>query len=295
MSTTLRASSSPAAIVDGEFFFAEKDFDRIAALLRDTSGIYLPRAKATLVYSRLAKRLRKLQFKSFADYCDFVASPEGEEEAIQMLAALTTNVTSFFREPHHFDHLRDRVLAPMHAKIKAGGRLRLWSSACSTGQEAYSIALTVLSVWPEANTLDIRILATDIDPNVVATAREGNYSAEAIAPIPAAQRDRWLKKAPGEFGEERWAVRPDLAKLISFKQLNLIGDWPMRGKFDAIFCRNVVIYFEEETQNRIWGRFRDYLAPEGRLYIGHSERVDSTDFATDGLTVYRLNKGGRTP
>jgi chemotaxis protein methyltransferase CheR len=274
-------------MVEGEYAFTAEHFRRIATLVRDASGIHLAEAKATLVYSRLAKRLRALGLRSFEEYCGLVVSADGVDERHAMLAALTTNVTRFYREPHHFDHLRDIVLAPMLESIRAGAKLRLWSSACSMGHEPYSMALTVLSVLPDAAKLDVRILATDIDPNVVQTGRAGLYSEEAVAPIPAALRSRWMSSQRGE-GDLRWRVNDELRSIVSFKELNLIGNWPMTGKFDAIFCRNVVIYFEEATQNKVWNRFAQYLAPQGRLYVGHSERVDAPGYRSDGLTVYRM-------
>jgi chemotaxis protein methyltransferase CheR len=275
------------SLVDGEYPLSRDDFQRIAGSLREQSGIHLPESKATLVYSRLAKRLRALQLGSFADYCRLIEAPHGHEERAAMLAALTTNVTRFFREPHHFDHLRAHVLEPAAAAVRAGARMRLWSSACSSGEEPYSVALTLLSVIPEAPRLDVKILATDIDPVVIEKAKEGVYTEECVSPIPPAMRERNMLKAQGGI----WRVSDDVKSLIVFKQLNLIGDWPMRGKFDAIFCRNVVIYFEELTQSRIWSRFKGYLTPSGRLYVGHSERVDVPGYASDGLTAYRLSAG----
>lgn len=279
------------SIVDGEYAFTRDDFKHIAAITREVSGIYLQDVKATLVYSRLAKRLRALGLKSFAQYCALVTSEAGGEEQNHMIAALTTNVTRFFREPHHFDHLRDKVLTPLARHLQDGGRARLWSSACSTGEEPYSLALTLLSVIPDAARYDVKILATDIDPNVIATARAGIYRGEGVDSIPAALREKYLR-SERDGASTRWRVSEEARALITFNQLNLIGDWPMKGKFDAIFCRNVVIYFEEATQNHVWSRFRKCLTPEGRLYVGHSERVDAPGFQSDGLTVYRLNEGG---
>lgn len=283
MSAAANLAREDDVVVQGDFPFTARDFRRIASLLREQSGIHLPEAKVALVYSRLAKRLRKSGIATFRDYCDLIETPEGAEERTAMLAALTTNVTRFFREPHHFDHLRERTLPPLIAAARAGKRVRLWSSACSTGEEPYSIALTLLAMWPEAAQYDVRILATDIDPNVVATARVGLYPASAVEPIPAPLRDRWLSRSG-----DRWRINDEVRALIRFNTLNLIGDWPMRGRFDIIFCRNVVIYFEVETQDLIWRRFRDILNPEGRVYIGHSERIDSPGFVSDGLTIYRL-------
>ena len=207
-----------------------------------------------------------------------------------MTAALTTNVTRFYREPHHFDHLRDEVMPALAERARAGGRVRLWSAACSNGQEPYSMAMTVLSVLPEAADLDVRILATDIDPNMVADGAAGVYSEEALEAAPAMLRHRYFDKAAGR-GSDRLSANAALRRLVTFKELNLIGDWPMRGRFDVIFCRNVVIYFDDATQERVWGRFTPLMTPGGVLYIGHSERVSGPATArleTVGLTTYRL-------
>jgi chemotaxis protein methyltransferase CheR len=276
------------AIVDGEFAFTTQDFKRIAALLYDLAGISLPDSKATLVYSRLAKRLRNLGLRSFTEYCAFVASDAGQAESQEMLRALTTNVTRFFREPHHFDDLRANVLEPIADQVRAGRRLRLWSAASSSGQEPYSMAFTVLSVWPNAADLDIRILGTDIDTNVLATGREASYDESLLEGIPANVRGQYFERDPGD--RRNWRVCEAARSLVAFRELNLNGpSWPMKGPFDAIFCRNVVIYFDEPTQERVWSRFAPLLAPGGRLYVGHSERVGAsvTAFESCGLTAYR--------
>ncbi len=283
------ATRRQESLVDGEFAFTAADFRAVAEELYATSGIHLPDSKAALVYSRLAKRLRALGLRSFKEYVALIRSPEGKEERERLLMALTTNVTRFFREPHHFDHLIETVLAPRADRVKAGAPLRIWSSACSTGQEPYSLALAVLSVWPNAADLDIRILATDIDANVVRTAKAGVYTSEAIDQIPANYRNRWMAK--DESTARTWRMGPEARSLITFNQLNLIGEWPMKKKFDAVFCRNVVIYFDEATQAKLWTRFRGQLAPNGRLYVGHSERVGDPTFESDGQTVYRLAGG----
>jgi len=279
-------------VVDGEFLLTTDDFKKIANILHSHAGIALSEGKAALVYSRLAKRLRALGMRSFREYCALIDGADGVDERQAMTAALTTNVTRFFREPHHFDHLRDHVMPELAARARAGGRVRLWSAACSNGQEPYSIAITVLSALPEAANLDVKILATDIDPNMIAEGKAGLYREDAVAPIPLDLRRRWLEKASGDDGQ-RWSVADDLRSLVSFRELNLIGDWPMRGRFDVIFCRNVVIYFDEPTQERIWQRFVPALNPGGTLYIGHSERVSgpATDvLETAGLTTYRLRR-----
>ena len=286
----MTSAAGRGSLVEGEFVFTADDFRQIAQMLHAHAGIALNDGKAALVYSRLAKRLRALGLRSFREYCALVEDVTGVDERQAMMAALTTNVTRFFREPHHFDHLRDVVLPPLVAHAKKGGRVRLWSAASSNGQEPYSMAITVLSALPEAAKLDVKILATDIDPNMISEGRAGFYLEEHVAPVPLDLRRRWFKKA----GEDRWEVADELRELVAFRELNLIGDWPMRGKFDAIFCRNVVIYFDEPTQERIWSRFAPLLEPGGALYIGHSERVTgpaASIFETTGLTTYALRSG----
>jgi chemotaxis protein methyltransferase CheR len=291
--SVLGRRADPASLVEGEYSFTSEDFQAIAALIYEQSGISLTETKASLVYSRLAKRLRKLGLTTFAEYCALIDSPEGETERGAMLNALTTNVTRFYREPHHFVHLRDEVLRPAIPFLKAGGRMRLWSAACSSGQEPYSMALTLLSVLPDAQQFDIKILATDIDSRILEQARTGVYPDDLVSPIPAAQRDRWMRRDPND--RHAWVMGEEVRSLVTFKELNLIGDWPVRGPFDAIFCRNVMIYFDDPTQEKICGRFSPLLAPGGRLYIGHSERVSTriSSLVSDGLTVYRRAEGRR--
>lgn len=281
------------ALVEGEFLFTAADFNAIARMLHDDAGIALSESKVSLVYSRLAKRLRALGLESFRDYCALVAGSTGLGERQNMLAALTTNVTRFFREPHHFEHLKTNVLPELVARARAGGRVRIWSAGCSSGQEPYSIALSVLDMLPEAAQYDFRILATDIDPNMIATGRAAVYSDEIAQPIPALLRDRWMVRVR-DGARQAWGAGEAMRALVAFRELNLMAKWPMRGRFDVIFCRNVVIYFDEPTQARIWSRFAPLLNPGGRLYVGHSERVaDPTHFESDGLTSYRLKDASR--
>jgi chemotaxis protein methyltransferase CheR len=279
------------AMVEGEFLFTEGDFKTIAAMVHGDAGIALHETKATLVYSRLAKRLRALGLASFRDYCALVAGQDGVDERQKMLAALTTNVTRFFREPHHFDHLRTKVLPPLLNAARAGGKVRLWSAACSSGQEPYSAAMTILASAPDAANLDIKILATDIDPNMVAEARQGIYAPTLLAGISDEYRRRWT--APSNLRPGSVQIADEARALVTFNELNLIGDWPMKGKFDAIFCRNVAIYFDDDTQARLWSRFAPLLKVGGHLYIGHSERVAGPAAAVlepDGITTYRLTR-----
>jgi chemotaxis protein methyltransferase CheR len=267
-------------------------------MLHADAGIHLPETKAALVYSRLARRLRALGLASFHDYCALVAGAAGVDERQKMLAALTTNVTKFFREPHHFGHLERIVLPPLLKAARQGARVRLWSAACSNGQEPYSIAIVILSLMPDAHRFDVKVLASDIDTNMLAEADKGVYAENFAAGAPAKMRQRWLLPAEGPRGERgRYvAVADELRDLVVFRELNLFGDWPMRGPFQAIFCRNVAIYFEEDTQRKLWSRFVPMLAQGGRLYIGHSERLTgaaASAFEGEGVTCYRLKEGVR--
>jgi len=287
----MTSSAVRGSLVEGEFVFTAEDFRHIAQVLHSHSGIALSDGKAALVYSRLVKRLRSLGLRSFRDYCALIEHVDGVDERQAMTAALTTNVTRFYREPHHFDHLRDQVMPELAERARAGGRVRLWSAACSNGQEPYSMAMTVLSVLPEAADLDVRILATDIDPNMVADGAIGVYSEEALEPAPPVLRQRFFDKDRGPNGQTMLSASSTLRDLVSFRELNLIGDWPMSGKFDVIFCRNVVIYFDDPTQERVWKRFTPLMNPGATLYIGHSERVSGPameQLRTSGLTTYRL-------
>jgi chemotaxis protein methyltransferase CheR len=281
------------SLESSEFAMTDRDFKDIAAMLYADAGICIPASKTTLVYSRLVKRLRALNLESFRDYCDLVGSPDGSCERLEMLSALTTNVTRFFREPHHFEHLGAQVLPPLLELARRGGRVRLWSAACSSGPEPYSMALTVLSLEPNAASLDVRILASDIDPRVVEEGRRGIYPAAALAEAPVALRKRYFTAVGGD--ERRGLQASDeLRRLVVFRTLNLNGVWPMPGKFHAIFCRNVVIYFDEQTQQTVWSKFAGKLERGGVLYIGHSERVTgpaAARFASDGVTAYRLRDG----
>jgi chemotaxis protein methyltransferase CheR len=280
-------------LVPGEFLLTGEDFQQIAAMLHADAGIYLAESKATLVYSRLAKRVRALGLESFRDYCALVAGSHGADERQKMMAALTTNVTHFFREPHHFEHLKKQVLPPLLAAASRGGRVRIWSAGCSSGQEPFSIALTILSLMPQADAHDVKVLATDIDPYMVDRGRQGTYSDAALASVPVELRNRYFVSTR-DNGEKAWTANDQLRKLIAFRELNLNGPWPVKGPFQAIFCRNVVIYFEEQLQQKIWSRFAPLLISGGWLYVGHSERVSGpagSVFSSEAITTYRLREG----
>jgi chemotaxis protein methyltransferase CheR len=274
-----------------EFPFTLRDFRQIADMMHQDAGIALEEAKAPLVYSRLVKRLRNLGVETFKQYCELVEGTRGTDERQNMVAALTTNVTRFFREPHHFEHLTAHVLPDLLDDVRRGGRLRIWSAGCSTGEEPYSIALTILSMMRDASRFDIKILATDINKRVLAHAHQGTYGEVALHPVSHQQRASWFVRGPDTGGEKTWSVGNELRALVAFRELNLMADWPMKHAYQAVFCRNVVIYFEEHVRSRIWDGMATLLTPRGWLYIGHSERIAlSGPFELKGYTTYRLKE-----
>lgn len=272
-----------------EFPFTDEDFARLSALVTGQTGITLGANKRQLVYGRLARRLRQLQLQSFSQYCDYVDAHVGEELS-ELVNAITTNLTSFFRENHHFEHLANATLPELIERNAGSRRLRLWSAGCSTGEEPYSIAMTVAEVCSaELGSWDIRLLATDIDTQVLTRAASGIYTEDRIEDIPPQRARRWFRRGKGPNAGKVRVMEP-LQALIAFKQLNLMdAAWPMRGPFDVIFCRNVVIYFDKETQRRLFDRYADLLAPNGYLYVGHSESLHqiSTRFRLIGRTIYQ--------
>ncbi|PYB77542.1 MULTISPECIES: protein-glutamate O-methyltransferase CheR [Rhizobium] len=289
--------SDDEVLASGEYPLTRRDLNEIASMIYSDAGIALNDSKASLVYSRLSKHIRNLGLSGFRAYCQLVSSPEGAAERREMLSHLTTNFTRFFRENHHFEHLRDEVLPGLIQRAKSGGRVRIWSAASSDGQEPYSIALTVFQAFPNVLDYDFKILATDIDPKILAIARQGAYDEQALETVSPAIRKQWFKEVE-IAGRRKWQVDDRLKRLITYNELNLMAQWPFKGKFDVIFCRNVVIYFDEPTQVRIWNRFCELLPVGGHLYIGHSERVSGeakNDFDNIGITTYRYlgKQGGR--
>ena len=280
--------SRELAVSDGEFPFTWSDFRQIAELVHSEAGIVLAETKANLVYSRLAKRLRAIGLRSFRDYCALIEGVDGADERQAMIAAMTTNVTRFFREDHHFEYLRTNALPKLLESARKGGRVRIWSAGASSGEEAYSIALTILDLMPEAGTFDVRILATDIDPEMLRRGTTGVYKQRQVSDIPVNLRKRWFRPVAHSEGAE-FEIAPELKFLVRFKELNLLHEWPMIGRFDIIFCRNVMIYFDDATQNDVWRRFADNLHPGGILCIGHSERIVAVTHPFDlvGQTIYR--------
>ena len=269
-----------------EFELADSEFQRLRELVHARTGIALSDAKRELVYGRLARRLRKLGLVSFAQYCELVERP-GSGEMEELTNAITTNLTSFFREEHHFELLAAEALPQSESMRSATRRLRLWSAGCSTGEEPYSLALVMREALAHLTHWDIKLLATDIDSKVLATAAEGVYASERFKGVSADRVRDWFPQAAGRPGFR--AASADLKALITFRRLNLLDVWPMKGPFDIIFCRNVVIYFDKATQRRLFDRLADMQEPGGWLFIGHSENLHNVTsrYRPVGRTVYR--------
>ncbi|MEL7299550.1 MAG: CheR family methyltransferase [Pseudomonadota bacterium] len=249
--------------VDGEVFSA------IAEIAKEEAGLHLGDTKRAMVSARLMRRVARLGLTSLADYLPYISDP-GAPERRRMVSALTTNVSSFFREPHHFEALRREILPPLIDAARRGGRVRLWSAGAAHGQEAYSIALSVLDLEPSAPQLDIRILGTDIDPSVIRFAQLAAYHRSMVGDVPERLRKSYFHF---DASSETYLAKAPLLQLVIFRELNLHGPWPMPGRFDVIFCRNVVIYFGEDAQSALWPRFEAKLTDGGWLMVGHSERI----------------------
>ncbi len=260
-------------------------FEAFRDLVYGRAGIVLGEGKQALVGSRIGKRMRKLGLESFPEYLDWVKGEGGEEEMIQMLDAISTNVTSFFREPEHFDFLRQR-LGEWSAKGSSG--LRIWCAASSSGEEPYTLAMTVLESIPD-KVRDAKILATDISTKVLAIARQGVYPAGRMESLPPGYAQRFFERVGGKE-TPAWSARPALRELLRFARLNLAEPpFPMRGPMDFIFCRNVMIYFDNPVRQRLLSEFHRLLAPGGYLIVGHSESLTglTTGFQSVRPSIYR--------
>ncbi|WP_067733998.1 CheR family methyltransferase [Novosphingobium naphthalenivorans] len=284
--TAASASINTIPGVSPEIYSAA-DFAQIAKIIYSAAGIVLPQGKAMLVYSRIAPLVRAAGSVTFSRYIELIG--EDPEELNKAVAALTTNHTFFYREAHHFDHLRTELRPRLVEKLRHRQPVRVWSAGCSSGEETWSIVMSLLG--PDRSDGinlargDLRILASDIAPHAIRKAEAATYPAKDLKPVPEELRRAWAT----ENGDQ--AVMADaMRQIVRFRLLNLHGDWPIKGQFDFIFCRNVMIYFDNPTKERLVKRFADVLVPGGFLYIGHSERVTgpaANDFQLVGPTIYR--------
>lgn len=271
-----------------EFAFSDDDFRSLVKYAYDQAGIALADSKRNLVYSRLSRRLRALRMQSFREYREYLAENESELESF--INAISTNLTKFFRESHHFDHFRTNIAAAFvqEGHGKAGRRLRVWSAGCSSGEEPYTIAVVLKREIRDVDRQDVRILATDIDTEVIARGARGEYQAAAVEEIPRPYQE-YFQPTTGSGKGEFVAVDRAVRSLVVFRRLNLMATWPFKGPFDAIFCRNVMIYFDGPTKASLIERFTEKLKPGGFLYIGHSESLNGLHpgLALVGRTIYR--------
>lgn len=279
-------SETAEALSEREFDFTDRHFQFLRKMVGDHAGINLGEAKRELVYGRITRRIRALGMRNFDDYCRLLETAP-DDEIGNFINAITTNLTAFFREEHHFDFIRE-TLIPAWMRYGGRPRVRIWSAGCSTGEEPYSLAMTLREHMPASALGDVAILATDIDTNVLAHAEAGVYAAARVESLPRARLQQFFRRGRGE-NADRVRVVPELQQLIRFRQLNLMQDWPVKGPLDLIFCRNVVIYFDKPTQRRLFARFAEKLAPDGYLIIGHSETLYNVSDAFElvGRTVYR--------
>lgn len=286
-------SAGPQSALLREYPFSDEDFQCVRRLVQERIGIWLSDAKRELVYGRLSRRLRALGLHGFGEYLQLLQSGEGDELQ-QFCNAITTNLTAFFRERHHFQVLTESLLPALARNNADSRRIRIWSAGCSTGEEPYSIAMVLLETLGNLRGWDIRILATDVDTAVLRHARHGVYAGERLEKLEGERLLRWFE--PTADGSHH-RVCAELRSLVFFKTLNLVGAWPMRGPFDVIFCRNVVIYFDRQTQRRIIGRMATLQQPGDYLFLGHSESLleVSTDYRLVGQTIYRRRSHGGTP
>ncbi len=266
-----------------EFHFSDADFRGLVELAYQYAGIALADSKRNLVYSRLSRRLRSLGLRSFAEYRAYLDETDAERE--NFINAISTNLTKFFRESHHFDHFRDHIAVP-YARNRSGARLRIWSAGCSSGEEPHTIAMVLKREIRDVERQDVRILATDIDTEMVARGTRGEYPASSLEEVPRPYQE-YFEPAAGKA--DNMVVARAVRSLIAFKRLNLMETWPFKGPFDAIFCRNVMIYFDGPTKANLIDRFTSMIKPGGFLYIGHSESLNGAHpgISLVGRTIYR--------
>jgi chemotaxis protein methyltransferase CheR len=282
---TTASTTTIRALRDIELSQAE--FDRLRELVREHTGIALSEAKRQLVYGRLSRRLRALQLESFGEYIGLLERGD-PVELEEFVNAVTTNLTSFFREPHHFEYLAAEALPAIVARSDGINRLRIWCCAASTGEEPYSIAMVLREAQERLAGWNVKMLATDLDSNVLASGIAGVYAAERFKGMDPKRVARFFDKGGGPHAG-KFRAREELRSLITFKQLNLMSEWPMRGPFDAIFCRNVVIYFDKATQRTLFERMAALQRPGDLLFLGHSESLYRVSdlYELIGRTIYR--------
>lgn len=282
------AAGAPASAMNGPSL-GDEDFAFLRRFVYEQCGIALSEQKRQLVQGRLQRRLRALRLRDFSEYCE-VLKREPDAELGELASAISTNVTAFFREMHHYDLLVEKLLPEwLEHKRRQGDRLRIWSAGCSTGEEPYALAMVLAEALERSGgSVDAKILATDLSPQALEAARKGVYALDRLGGVSDERRKRWFLRGQGEY-DGLASVHPRLRELVTILPLNLLHDWPMQGSFDAIFCRNVVIYFDKPTKEKLFARYAQMLPAGGYLFLGHSESMHglSNDFELIGRTVYR--------
>ncbi len=266
---------------------SDDDFPKLCDLVRRYTGIALSEMKREMLYGRLIRRLDALRLPSFSDYIQLINDPHSGEVQ-EFINTVTTNQTSFFREMHHFEHLEQHLLQKITSRFFADQRLRIWSCACSTGEEPYSIAMILDERRDCLTGIDVKVLATDIDTAVLSAAAAGIYGSKSLDMLPHSRSSRYFELIQ-DHTRQYVKVAPTLQELITFKQLNLMGDWPMKGPFDVIFCRNVIIYFDLPTRKRLFERFAALQRPGDLLYVGYSENLNwvTDQYERVGRAIYQ--------
>jgi chemotaxis protein methyltransferase CheR len=273
----------------GQATLSGRDFDRLSRFIYRECGIKMPPAKKVMLETRLQKRLRALELSSFSAYCDLVLNGTGsEQELTAMLDLVTTNKTDFFREPEHFDYLANRLLPEWFSR-HGGRRLQVWSAGCSSGEEPYTLAMVLSEFAADHPGFDFRILASDISTRVLDKARLAVYEEERVLPVPPAMKTRYLLRGKGSSaGLVR--IAPELRSLVSFRRINFMDrDFGLRDQMDVIFCRNVIIYFDRQTQEELLNKFHGQLRPGAHIFMGHSETLSGLDVPLTMVhpTIYR--------
>ncbi len=273
---------------------SEKEFQTLAGIIKTRCGISLGPNKRPLVKSRLGMRLRKLQLRTFSEYIALLEADQRGREITILLDSISTNVTSFFRQEGHFQYLRETILPGLEGRRRRSARrLRIWSAGCSSGQEPYTVAIELHEGLADLARWDAKILATDISTKVLTIAKSGTYPEARLAGLPPVLRDRYMKRVRISSEETTFRMKRTLRDMITFGRLNLMGPWPMKGPLDAIFCRNVMIYFDRKTREKLVRRFHGLLTPGGTLFIGHSESLTGIEhqLTVAGPAIYRKEAG----
>jgi chemotaxis protein methyltransferase CheR len=284
-------SNSTQIIIEREFEFTQDDFNFLRKIVNSKAGIVVVDEKIDMFYSRLARRVRSLGLSSFKQYCDLIKDEKEGVEVTQLINAITTNLTSFYREAYHFDFISEHLVPEMLRESSGSRKLRIWSAGCSSGEEPYSIAITLAQSGLQTKGWDIEILATDIDSNVLEHGAAGVYSVDQIQSIPEQFVVSGFLKGKGEqFGKVR--IKPDVQSMVKFAHLNLNSNWTLPEPVDVVFCRNVIIYFDKRSKKNLVDRVAENIKTGGYLFIGHSESLFNVSdrFELVGKTIYRKKK-----